>query len=757
MPENKIATQFSKTKELTKEILHAYAAVVFLRSSIAGAAILLMTFALPNVGLAGIFGALLGITLTTWLRFERDQQGLYIVNCLLVGMAIGAFYDITPYSVLLLLAAILGTVIVTVLLRHLLWKHNRLPAMSLPFVIVAFCSYYAALNFSNLSYYLPAPTFQIEWIALPVNQFLQTLGAIFFAPHTLMGTMVLLAILFTSRYLAFLCLAGYVIGIGFLYLLVNPLPSHWTVWSGFNFSLTAMALGGILTVPSKQSFAVAMGAVLFSVVITSALFSVLAGTGLPVMAVPFLISTLVASAALKLRTRTAQPIFADPPALPEDNYERARLAEYRNGDINSFSLLAPFFGEWTVYQGMDGPHTHQGEWRYALDFYITKQDTGDSPQSYQQSGTRLEDYYCFGLPVVSPVYGEVIRCMDQLIDNAPGEMDTQHNWGNFILIRLESGQYVMLAHLRQHSIKVKEKQRVVPGDILAACGNSGRSPQPHLHLQVQQGPQLHATTHPFHLASVLVTAQKSTQYQVVSVPKAGNRVEPAVETPHLAEPLHLPVGRELKYLWREGEQELPRTLTVKVTLDGQYRLHSNTGASAAFAEMNGVLAFYDRTGPKDHFLNAWLLAMGLTPLSESAATWQDAPSARLFPASLLQNLWLAIRHPLGCGLQSHYQRQWDDKLQSWRQTSTHQLPGLLAPVGKFSQSENKATCEALLNNSAGCYEFHIKQGNHLATAKLDTIGLISDEGIPGWKQAVAVNQADTENSKTPASTVISHE
>lgn len=42
----------------------------------------------------------------------------------------------------------------------------------------------------------------------------------------------------------------------------------------------------------------------------------------------------------------------------------------------------------------------------------------------------------------------------------------------------------MLAHLRAGSIRVGKGESIATGRELAACGNSGNSTQPHLHVQV---------------------------------------------------------------------------------------------------------------------------------------------------------------------------------------------------------------------------------------------------------------------------------
>ncbi|HEY9051949.1 MAG TPA: urea transporter [Gammaproteobacteria bacterium] len=720
-PNNEINNRHNNMQGL----LRAYATILFLNNPLAGFVILVTSLFFPNLGLAGFIAAVIGLATARALHFPQISSGMHIYNSLLVGLSLGAFYQLDYYLVLLIILGAILAVFLTVALASMLWTQDQLPVLSLPFVIVAMTMAFAARSYESLVYYIPEQFIAFGWLNEQLATFLSTLGAIFFMTHPVVG-IVLFAVIFSqSRYLALLAISGYLIGYGLLNLFIGELPPNLAAWSGFNFALTAMAIGGIFTIPGIASFVLAMLAAAIAALITTALQNLLIGYGLPVMAFPFLITTITILAALRRRIGLSAPYLASLPALPEINYERARLARVRNGDINSIPLLVPFYGEWDIYQGFDGEHTHKLSWRHALDFYI--QEDG---KSFSNQGDKLEDFYCFGLPVLSPVYGTIIRCNDKLKDNPPGEMDTTNNWGNFILILLDTGDHVLLAHLRQNSIKVKEKDRVEPGDVIAACGNSGRSPQPHAHMQAQHGAALDSATTRFHLASVVVTSTDHTpRYYVVNTPQKGDRIQAAEVNEKLAANLHLPVGRCLQYEMEvnNSDNNIKREFIVEVSLSGQYRLHSDTGASAAFEEINGVLAFYDRSGPKDEILDAWLLANGLTPLTDRARSWHDSPSARLYPLNLLQKLWLVLRHPLGCGLKSHYQRVWEDDRQGWKQTSTHQLD-----LSKNSQAE----CESIFDPEMGCTEFSIKYNHQQRRIKLINIGLIADQGIPGWTETV---------------------
>ena len=351
-------------------------------------------------------------------------------------------------------------------------------------------------------------------------------------------------------------------------------------------------------------------------------------------------------------------------------------------------------------------------------------------QSFSNHGENLDDYFCFGLPVISPAHGQVVRTFDKLADNAPGDVDVKNNWGNFILVRMDNGLHVLLAHLRQNSIKVKEGDHVTPGDQLAACGNSGRSPQPHVHLQVQREAGLGSSTNAFHLTSVLLSDEKEQlEYQLVARPKEGQSVQAAEQDEQLSAQLHLPVGRTLRYKLSSPEEEKEVELRVELTLLGQFRLVSDNGASAAFEETNGVLAFYDRQGPKDMLLDSWMLANGLTPLTDRAHRWRDAPSANLLPLTILQRAWLWLWRPLGCGLKTVYQRQWNHKAGEWLQGGKHKL--------QIGGRELTATTESVLDPIYGCVRMKLELGPHQWLATLVDTGQISDRGVPGWHQVTS--------------------
>jgi murein DD-endopeptidase MepM/ murein hydrolase activator NlpD len=107
----------------------------------------------------------------------------------------------------------------------------------------------------------------------------------------------------------------------------------------------------------------------------------------------------------------------------------------------------------------------------------------------------------FGRPILAPARGRVVAVHDGEPDHAARRSPlvlvpyaaTQGSrlrqgitavTGNHVVLALEDQPgFVLLAHLRRGSLAVSPGTRLEVGDPVAACGNSGNSTQPHLHLQ----------------------------------------------------------------------------------------------------------------------------------------------------------------------------------------------------------------------------------------------------------------------------------
>ncbi len=61
--------------------------------------------------------------------------------------------------------------------------------------------------------------------------------------------------------------------------------------------------------------------------------------------------------------------------------------------------------------------------------------------------------------------------------------------GNHVVLEIAPGVYALLAHLQHGSVLVRPGDVVRTGTMLARCGNSGNSSQPHVHLQLMDHPR----------------------------------------------------------------------------------------------------------------------------------------------------------------------------------------------------------------------------------------------------------------------------
>src|SRR4051812_10148404 len=150
-------------------------------------------------------------------------------------------------------------------------------------------------------------------------------------------------------------------------------------------------------------------------------------------------------------------------------------------------LSPPFRGEWYVYHGgrstLLNHHYVVHAQRDALDLTVTV-------NGREVHDATLDSYPAFGQTISAPISGKVVAVMNDRPDMPIGQMDRQYIVGNNIVIDSGSNRYVLLAHLKRGSVRVSVGDAVKIGDPIAQCGNSGNTSAPHLHLQVQSGPDI---------------------------------------------------------------------------------------------------------------------------------------------------------------------------------------------------------------------------------------------------------------------------
>ncbi len=483
----------------------SYARIFFSGSKLLGLCILASTMVIPSHGIFGILGAVFSNLSAYVIGMDRNsiRKGYYGFNGVLTGLGLGFFYNISIQSIFILFAILIILTFVTIFMNSVSTTYLGLPAMSMPFNVVTWLLIFASFGFGYLHLsYNRWEVLQVPLKCLPhwANVFFISFGAVLFQINTLSGIIIAIGLLFYSRIAFILMGAGFLFATwmhGFLGADESLINVNYL---GFNYMLVALAMGAVFVVPGPGSFLLAMVSVALSVIILVGTTSLFPNYVSP-LALPFNIAVLIVLYGLKVRMYPSMGIslVSGEIGSPEENLCRFRedRKQWRHWGI---PIALPFHGSWQVSQGIDGEYTHKDKWRFAYDF----QAVDSQGKIYKNIGTALEDYYAYGLPITSPAGGKVVIVRDGVADNPVGKVNTIENWGNHVIIEHAPNFYSCIAHLKEGTLKVAAGQDVKKGEVLALCGNSGRSPYPHVHLQFQAIANVGAASIQFELSNILI-------------------------------------------------------------------------------------------------------------------------------------------------------------------------------------------------------------------------------------------------------------
>jgi peptidase M23-like protein len=131
--------------------------------------------------------------------------------------------------------------------------------------------------------------------------------------------------------------------------------------------------------------------------------------------------------------------------------------------------------------------------RYAID-WLQIEDAA----AFSGDARDKRSYHSYGKDVLAVADGRVITAKDGLPDNVPGHNEAFHPAvpitpdtvaGNTITLDLGGGQFAYYFHLQAGSLRVKARERVRRGQVLASVGGSGDAREPHLHFEVTTSPE----------------------------------------------------------------------------------------------------------------------------------------------------------------------------------------------------------------------------------------------------------------------------
>lgn len=121
-----------------------------------------------------------------------------------------------------------------------------------------------------------------------------------------------------------------------------------------------------------------------------------------------------------------------------------------------YVLPYPVGREYTCSLGFNNSYSHNGTFRYAVDFAMP-----------------------IGTLITAARSGRVVYILETYSDN-----DRTEGHENVVIVMHDDTTYARYVHLTTNGALVTEGKRVIPGDTIGLSGNSGSGGAPHLHFDV---------------------------------------------------------------------------------------------------------------------------------------------------------------------------------------------------------------------------------------------------------------------------------
>ncbi|MFE5602022.1 M23 family metallopeptidase [Streptomyces coelicoflavus] len=175
------------------------------------------------------------------------------------------------------------------------------------------------------------------------------------------------------------------------------------------------------------------------------------------------------------------------------------------------AVAPPVTGRWSALNSPADRTPSHGIHAYGQTFAIdlvAEPEPGARPRfrALWPLARRPRDFPAFGAPVLAVADGTVVRADDgqrdhlsrtslpallylMVVEGSVREMaGVRRIVGNHLILDLGDGTHALYAHVRRGSFTVREGDRVRAGQVLARCGNTGNSTEPHVHFQLMDGP-----------------------------------------------------------------------------------------------------------------------------------------------------------------------------------------------------------------------------------------------------------------------------
>lgn len=621
------ATYRHTLRQFGRSILNSYGQVFFSDQIIFSVILLAVTFFDVYAGLAGLLSVCASTLLAFLMGYDREQasHGVYGFNALLTGLGLGIFFAPGLQLYLIVVLAAMFSFFLSLGLKGVLGKYG-LPYLSIPFLASIWLFTLATRNFSALGIsergiytlndlYLIGGQRLVSvyewWNNLHFIHILKiyfiSLGAILFQFNVLSGIVIAIGLLLYSRIAFVLSLIGFSVAFVFYHLVGASLNDLTYSYVGFNFILTAIAIGGFFVIPSAASFIWVVILMPLVAILNVGFYMMLSSYQLSVYSLPFNAIVILFLYVLKFRI---SPGGALTEVMIQRNSPEKNLYSYLNHSVRFrhayvVPVSLPFLGEWSVSQEQGGEYTHQGPWRHAWDFVITD---GQGRQ-FRIAGDKPEDYYCYEKVVTAPADGVVEEVVNDVKDNAIGEVNVRENWGNTVIIKHAEYLYSCVSHLREGSAGVQKGEKVRAGQRIGLCGNSGRSPYPHVHFQLQAQPYIGSATLDYPLSNFLCTRWQTPQFIDHGKPSLDERVQNVMPDDLLSKAFQFSPGKQLQLEYALQGRNITESWEVFADVyNASYLEHKKSGSKAWFYSSDKIFYFTHFEGDTKSLLFAFYLA-----------------------------------------------------------------------------------------------------------------------------------------------------
>jgi len=295
-------SDFSKG-EFTSVILaslRGFSQVVFIENAISGVMILLaITISSYKLGIISLLSSIVGTLIGKIGGAQKNSvnSGLFGYNSVLTGLAVSLFLTGPSRWGIALLGAMVAAIFTATMMHFL--KNIDLPILTFPFIILTWFVLLASYKLDvfhlsdslvpqSLAYWQLNIAGELNWTA----GFLNNIEQIFFLDHPFSGVLLYSAIFVASWQLGLNAVIGSVIALLLSYVLGGEHSLILGGLYGYNAILTCMAVSIVFSSQSNR-FKLVSGilATCLTIPLTASFSTWLLPYGLPVLTMPFVLST----------------------------------------------------------------------------------------------------------------------------------------------------------------------------------------------------------------------------------------------------------------------------------------------------------------------------------------------------------------------------------------------------------------------------------------------------------------------------------